>query len=162
MNLSVNLFKDAMSNLPSGVSVITCSDSSGKLYGFTATSLTSVSLNPPLILFCINSLSKTLPAIMESKKFAISILAEEGKEVSNHFASINRDKFANYTNYSLGQFSNSPLIQPANCNIECSLYSKYDGGDHKIILGLVENILIRNEKMPLSYYKRNYHQLKKI
>lgn len=158
MNISTDLFKDVMSNLVSGVSIVSSRDNVGKFYGFTATSLTSVSLNPPLLLFCVKSLSHTINAIRESGVFTISMLAEDDSTISNHFASNNADKFSNFDKYILGDFSNCPIISTAHSAIECSLHAEYDGGDHRIVVGCVENAIIRNDKMPLSYYRRGYRR----
>lgn len=156
MDISSGIFKDVMSNLVSGVSIISSRNNAGKFFGFTATSLASVSLNPPLILFCAKPLSHTMHAIAETGVFTISMLSEDDAATSNHFASKTSDKFADFSEYILGDFSHCPIISTAHSAIECSLYKEYEGGDHKIVVGLVENAIIRNNNMPLSYYKRGY------
>lgn len=159
MDISDGLFKDVMSRLVSGVSIISSRDNNGRLFGFTATSLTSVSLRPSLLLFCVNSFSHTLGAIRETGVFSISMLSEQDDNISNHFASNNPEKFCDFTKYSLGAFSNCPIISTSHSAIECSLHAEYDGGDHRIVVGIVENAVIMNDNLPLSYYKRGYRKL---
>lgn len=159
MDVSPDLFKDVMSRLVSGVSIISSRDNDGKLFGFTATSLTSVSLRPSLVLFCVNSLSHTLGAIRETGVFSISMLSEIDVDTSNHFASNGLEKFRDFTEYSFGSVSNCPIISTSHSAIECSLYAEYDGGDHRIVVGLVDNAVVMNENLPLSYYKRGYRKL---
>ncbi len=151
-------FKEAMSNLVSSVTAISSNGSDGQLHGLTASSVASVSLTPPLILFCLNSKSHSLSSIQTSKKFAISLLSEGQEDIARNFASSNLDKFATI-NYTIGEFSACPLIAGANFWIECSLYADYNGGDHRIIVGKVENLIAGTQKRPLAYYNRDYRKI---
>lgn len=158
MEVHPEYFMEIMSRFVSGVTIISTQDHEGKFFGLTASSFTSLSLDPPLILFCLNSAAKSLEPLLKSKKFAISILAEDQKDISNHFATHKTDKFSNI-DYSIGPFSSCPLITGANCLIECSLYANYDGGDHRIIVGKVENLIMGASKGPLAYYNRDYRKI---
>lgn len=151
-------FKESMRNLVSGVTIISSKGSDDKFHGLTASSLTSVSLTPPLILFCLNSKSHSISAIQTSKKFAISLLVEGQEAIARNFASSNIDKFST-TDYTIGEFSSCPLIMNANYWIECSLYAEHDGGDHRIIVGKVENLIAGKKSSPLAYYNRNYRKI---
>lgn len=158
MQILPEYFKSALHNLVSSVTVISTSGSNGQLRGLTASSVTSVSLTPPLILFCLDSRSRSLNSIQTSKKFAISLLSEGQEDIARNFANSNINKFAD-TNYTIGEFSSCPLISGANYWIECSLYADYDGGDHRIIVGKVENLIAGKQKGPLAYYNRDYRKI---
>ena len=158
MKISSEYFKKIMSHFISGVTIISTKDHEGKFFGLTASSFASLSLDPPLILFCLSSSSKSLLPIETSKTFAVSILSEDQADISDHFAKHKIDKFTDI-DYDLGSFSSCPLITGANCWIECSLYANYDGGDHRIIVGKVENLITGAEKGPLAYYNRDYRKI---
>lgn len=147
-------FKEAMSRFPAGVTVIT-TNQDNRLFGFTASSFTSVSLKPPLILFCLNKNSFSINGFEKSNKLAVSILAENQYEISEHFAQSHPDKFAEIA-YELGSKTCCPLIKGAICHIECLKYASYDGGDHIIFVGEVINTTIRNDLKPLIYFHKSY------
>lgn len=154
-------FKKVMSHLVSGVVVVTTKNNNSDFFGLTVSSFTSVSLDPPLVLFCISKRSNSITPITESKKFAVSILSENQEEISRKFANSSINKFKD-TDYTIGNISHCPLITGASCFLECSLYSKYEAGDHYIIIGTVEKIQVSNENPPLAYYKRNYRKIRLI
>jgi flavin reductase (DIM6/NTAB) family NADH-FMN oxidoreductase RutF len=150
-------FKRAMGTLPTGVTVITtvCDN---KKYGFTASSVISVSLSPLLILFCINRNSFSTQAFIDSKYFAVNILSENQQHLAAHFAVSNLDKFIGVS-YNLGQYSKCPLIEEAVCYIECNKCDCYKAGDHWIIIGEVINSTINNNLNPLIRYLKEYRKL---
>ncbi|HJD55324.1 MAG TPA: flavin reductase family protein [Rickettsia endosymbiont of Pyrocoelia pectoralis] len=150
-------FKEAMSCFPQGVTVI-ATDQDNKLFGFTASSFTSVSLKPPLILFCLNKDSFSINGFKKSDKFAVSILAENQAEISEHFAHSHPDKFAGIA-YEIGSKTSCPLIKGAICHIECLKYASYDGSDHIIFVGEVINTTIKNDLKPLIYFHKSYTKL---
>lgn len=162
-------FKQAMSNLASGVSVIsTLFD--GQLFGFTASSLTSVSLNPPLILFCLNQSAGSFFAFQNSQNFGISILSENQADISQHFAGYSKDqeqtkeKFAakfDQRLYMQGIWSRCPLILDALCWIECQKVAIHEAGDHFIFVSKVIRAYVndhQNQK-PLIYFNKHYRKL---
>lgn len=150
-------FKGALSKLATGVSVI-ATTAQHKLFGFTASSLTSVSLKPPLVSFCLNKNATSLSAFNSSKIFSVSILAEKQHEISKHFSSHLEDKFAHY-DYHLGAFSNCPLIEGAITWLECEKVQEFVVGDHIIFIGEVKTAKVSDDLNPLIYYARNYRRL---
>jgi flavin reductase (DIM6/NTAB) family NADH-FMN oxidoreductase RutF len=150
-------FKRSLSKLAAGVSVI-ATTAQNKLFGFTASSLTSVSLEPPLISFCLDNNAASLSAFNSSKIFSVSILAEQQEKISKHFASHLEDKFAQF-DYHLGTFSNCPLIEGAITWLECEKIQEFAVGDHVIFIGEVKTARVNNDLNPLVYYARNYRRL---
>ena len=155
--VTANQFKDAMCRFPVGVTVITTAYDNA-LFGFTASSFTSVSLKPPLILFCLNKDSFSINGFEKSDKFAISILAENQMDISKHFAKPQTNKFAKIA-YALGSHTDCPLIEGAICHIECLKHDSYNVGDHIIFIGEVINTAIKNKLNPLLYFHKSYTKL---
>lgn len=151
-------FKKTMSTFATGVTIISTIVGQ-ELFGLTANSFTSVSLSPPLISFCLDNKSFSLKGFKLSKKFAISILAENQILLSQHFAKLHYDKFANIP-YFLGEYSNCPLIEGAVSYIECDKINEHEAGDHIIFIGQVKSTIIQNNLKPLLYFSRSYRELK--
>ncbi|XVN43094.1 MAG: flavin reductase family protein [Candidatus Rickettsia vulgarisii] len=151
-------FKRALGHLPTGVTVIATNYNS-KLYGLTVSSFTSVSLQPSLVLFCIDQNSSSVEAFSNNKFFAVSILADNQIDISEHFAKPQFDKFIDIE-YHIGKDSNCPLIDGAVCYIECKKFNQYNAGDHIIVIGEVMNTIVDDSNKPLAYCLREYRELK--
>ena len=136
-----------------GVAVITTTDKAGKLYGLTMNAITSLSLDPPLFLICVDKRSNTLAPMLESKGFAINILAKGQETISNTFAGKSEDKFAN-VKYHLGSHG-IPLIDGAHGAAEFTLHAEYPGGDHIIVVGELRAIETADVE-PLLYFRSKY------
>ena len=95
MAITNDEFRAALSRFASGVTVVTLKDGEGNMHGITVSAFSSVSLNPPLILVCIDNEAGSHPAFYEGKRFVVNILREEQIEHSNQFASQIPDKFFN-------------------------------------------------------------------
>jgi flavin reductase (DIM6/NTAB) family NADH-FMN oxidoreductase RutF len=136
-----------------GVAVITTKDKAGKLYGLTMNAITSLSLDPPLFLICVDKRSNTLAPMLESKGFAINILAKGQEAISNTFAGKSEDKFVN-VKYHLGSHG-MPLIEGAHGAAEFTLHAEYPGGDHVIVVGELRAIATGDVE-PLLYFRSKY------
>lgn len=145
-----------MSRFASGVTVVTGRDASGEAFGMTVSSFCSVSLEPPLILVCIQKQIHCHTALSQSNTFAVNVLAEDQEAISNTFASRSPDKFSTLA-FKDG-FGDAPLIEGALANIECEKFSELDGGDHTIFLGRVVKISV-SEGAPLVYSQGAYRKL---
>src|SRR5690606_2049086 len=113
-------------------------DASGKYHGLTANSFSSVSLDPPLILWSQSFTAPSHPVFREAERFAVNVLAEDQIEISQRFATRNVDKFAGVVNR-LG-LGGVPLIAGCAAYIECARETIISGGDHAIFLGRVLRI----------------------
>jgi flavin reductase (DIM6/NTAB) family NADH-FMN oxidoreductase RutF len=151
-------FKLALSHFASGVTVVT-TEHEGTPYGMTVASFASLSLNPPLVLVCIEKSVKTHDAIAAAQKFGVSILAQSQAEVSGRFAAKKiEDKFSGVavTRGELGV----PLLEGAICALECRVHSALPGGDHTIFVGEVTGVHVAsNDEAPLVYFRSGYRQL---
>ena len=149
-------FRQAMGYFASGVTVVTTA-SVGELYGMTVSSFASLSLNPPLILICIDKGVPSHDMIKDADCFVVNILEERQEHLSRRFATTANDKFKGVAWHS-GQLG-LPVLDNTLAAIECRLREALDGGDHTIFVGEVVHTEIR-EGAPLLYYRRGYHELK--
>jgi flavin reductase (DIM6/NTAB) family NADH-FMN oxidoreductase RutF len=149
-------FKLAMSHFASGVTVVT-TELEGKPYGMTVAAFSSLSLNPPLVLVCIEKSVKTHDAIVQAKKFGVCILGQGQVDLSNRFASRIEDKFAG-VDIRRGELG-VPIVAGAITAIECRLADQLPGGDHTIFVGEVVDIRT-GEGAPLVYFRSGYREIR--
>ena len=152
-------FKGALSSWASGVSVVTTA-SEGMLYGLTVSSFSSLSLDPPLVLVCLNNANR-MPAMIEvSGGFAVSILAKGQESASAYFARTGRMPTPDFVEIE-GEYTanGQPVIQGALAYVVCRLHQKIEQGDHTIIIGEVLEASHRTDGEALVYWRRAYHGL---
>ncbi|HEX7927662.1 MAG TPA: flavin reductase family protein [bacterium] len=154
--MDIKAFKSAMSRWATGVTIITTRAPSGELGGFTASSFSSLSLDPPLVLFCLGDASVSLPAFLAAEGFAVHVLADGQQDLSARFAQQGGDKFQDLK-YREGNRS-VPLLQGCLATLECRKVQVYSGGDHRVFLGEVEQVHV-NDGAPLLYYRGEYRSL---
>lgn len=142
-------FRRAISRFASGVTIITTRHE-GTNYGLTASAVTSLSLDPPMLLICVNKVSATQQAITRSGVFAVNILREHQSKVARQFASSQPDKFAGL-NISYGELG-VPLLDDMLATIECRVTEIVEGGTHAIFLAEVHSVQAA-EGMPLAYFR---------
>lgn len=150
-------FRQIMSRFASGVTVIATTDSDGRRWGMTASAFSSLSLDPPLVLVCINRRAGSFRAFDEAEHFSVNFLAESQQELSNHFASHTADKFAGLA--TLSGLTSAPLLVGTLGFVECARHDVLAGGDHIILVGRVINSAVY-EGAPLLYYNGQYQFLK--
>ena len=150
-------FRRVMGHFPTGVSVITTVHED-KLHGMTANSLTSVSLDPMLVLACLACGARTALAIQKAGHFAVNILAEDQLEISQRFARPNQDHFEGLE--VIRGHRGLPLIPDALAYLVCSVDDVVKAGDHDIVLGRVEDCQASsNGAPPLVFFKGTYARL---
>jgi flavin reductase (DIM6/NTAB) family NADH-FMN oxidoreductase RutF/DNA-binding IclR family transcriptional regulator len=136
-----------------GVTVVTTIDDEGRFHGVTANSFSSVSLDPPLVLWSQAVKSGSHPAFFKSRRFAINILAEDQIELSKRFAKASQEKFSGIdVDIGLGGV---PLLRGCSARLECEIVSRIPGGDHTIYVGEVQGI-DRTERKPLVFGNGQY------
>jgi flavin reductase (DIM6/NTAB) family NADH-FMN oxidoreductase RutF len=119
-----------------GVAVLTTHTSDGEPCGLTANSFTSLSLDPPLILWSISRKAQSYAAFMSSERFAVNVLACDQIDFAQRFARKSSDKFTGVP-YRRGRHG-APLLENCTAWLECSTFARHDGGDHTIIIGRVD------------------------
>jgi flavin reductase (DIM6/NTAB) family NADH-FMN oxidoreductase RutF len=148
-------FRQALGQLAAGVSIITTRDREGQLLGMTATAVTSVSLEPPLVLVCADNRTRTAAALLDRAPFVIQFLAENQEALAWQFASSTADKFAGL-DYRLTE-SGCPALAGVLAHLECAPYAIYPGGDHTIVVGRVVSAeVFDNFLSPLIYVRSHF------
>lgn len=147
-------FKEVFSRYPSGVVIVTTRTAEGDAKGFTASSFTSVSADPPLVLTCLNLSAECYPAFAIAQTFAISILRPHHQELAELFARRGADKFSQ-TNFVDGPHG-LPVIKDALATLICKKAYDYPGGDHVIIVGEVYDILLGHHGEGMVHYQRRF------
>jgi 4-nitrophenol 2-monooxygenase / 4-nitrocatechol 4-monooxygenase, reductase component len=147
-------FKHVIGHFSSGVSIITVRNS-GVNFGITASAVSSVSVEPPMLLVCVNKNTGTCHAISESESFTVNIMNEAQKELALRFARANTDKFKD-TDFFYGELGN-PVLKEALAHLECRVVEEVTGGTHSVFLAEVQNASAGNGE-PLVYYRGKFGQ----
>lgn len=148
-------FRNAAGQFMTGVTVVTTLDAEGERAGLTANSFTSVSLDPPMVLVCIGNDTSTVEAFEAGNGFVVHILSEGQRDVSMQFAAKGIDRFEGL-DVSEG-FNGLPVVAGALATFECSNAHLYEGGDHLIFVGKVEQLSTGDIDEPaLGYFRGRY------
>jgi flavin reductase (DIM6/NTAB) family NADH-FMN oxidoreductase RutF len=150
-------FRTALSRFASGVTVVTTRDLDARPQGITVSAFSSLSLDPPLVLVCIDRTAFVHDFFEASGVFVVNVLAAEQEDLSRLFASREPEKFEGL-GYSAGG-DGVPVLAGALAAIECRLKHVYMGGDHTIFVGEVEHVSVREDGHPLLYYRGGYASL---
>lgn len=156
MSITKNEFRHALGRFASGVTVVTTRDADNRLHGITVSAFCSVSLEPPLILVCIEKKAGSHHAFSAGKAFVVNLLAAHQQHISDRFASHIADKFEGVA-YRQG-IEDLPVLNEALANLECVLKHAYEAGDHTIFVGEIETAHISDGE-PLVYFHGNYRNL---
>lgn len=156
MPIEKNQLRQVMGHFATGVTIITTLNKAGQMHGLTANAFTSVSLEPPLLLISVDKKAESWPAFEESRVFTVNILADDQEGLSRKFAVSGGNKFEGVA-YRIGA-NGAPILEGTLAFIECTLYAAYEGGDHSIYLGEVQQAEIREAK-PLLFFRGGYRAL---
>lgn len=149
-------FRRVMGAFPAGVAVVTAHDAWGRPRGLTTTAVTSVSLDPPLLLVCVDLNSRTLPAIRHTGGFAVNIIDARFADVAMVFASKVDDKFADL-DWRLGVHGSPLLHDHSLAWAECRTERELVLGDHVVFVGeIVHGGTHVEERFPLTYFRRGF------
>lgn len=150
------LLRDAFGCFATGVTVVTSQSPEGERVGLTANSFTSVSLDPPLLLFCPATGASALPVLRASGRFAINILDLDGQAVADRFTRKGIDRFADHDWL---DWDGVPVLASAKAAFACTLHADHDGGDHRIIVGRVTRLALDQAREPLLYLHGRYRRV---
>jgi flavin reductase (DIM6/NTAB) family NADH-FMN oxidoreductase RutF len=156
MALTQTEFRSALRSFAAGVTVVTTRDHEGRPSGLTASAFTSVSLDPPLVLVCVDHAATAHPDFRARGWFAVNVLRREQETLSRRFAVSGGDKFREVP-YHEGK-SGLPLLDGALATLECRIVEAHEAGDHTIFIGEVEVASIAGGR-PLVYFHGAYHGL---
>ena len=153
-------FRKALGCFATGVTVITV-DYDGQVQGMTANAFASVSLDPPLVLVCVDHRARTHAHLHAKKRFGVNVLAESQEIISEYYARAahdhghaERDAGARFDRTAHG----TPVLNSALAYLECRLHTAQDAGDHTIFIAEVEEVVVRDGD-PLLYYRGRYRSI---
>jgi len=147
-------FRKTMSQFATGVTLVTTTDLEGNPFGMTINSFSSVSLDPPMILFCAKQTSIVIPFIKEKKTFCVNVLNDQQSNLAIQFAR-RETRDWNIAPHTLRN-DGTPLINNALAHIYCRQAEAFDAGDHKIIIGAVVDIHHDESSAPLLYHRSQF------
>ena len=156
MPIEKDEFRNALGRFASGVTVVTTESKQGEPKGLTVSAFSSLSLDPPLVLICIERNSSLHQFLKEGSYFAVNILSEDQELVSRRFASKDADRFDGI-GYKKGA-TGCPLLEGAIAHVECLVRESNSAGDHTIFIGEVE-AAETTEGKPLAYFRGGYSRL---
>ncbi|RLA55741.1 MAG: flavin reductase [Gammaproteobacteria bacterium] len=157
MSLDGRELRNALGRYATGVCVISTVTDTGQPVGMTANSFSSVSLDPPLVLWSLQNDSEVYDVFSRPRFFAINILAHEHEPHSNQYARKGQHEM-DAAHYRVGKHG-SPLIHEALVSFECELEATHEGGDHLIIVGRIRDLHERPDGEPLLFFSGGYHKL---
>jgi flavin reductase (DIM6/NTAB) family NADH-FMN oxidoreductase RutF len=153
-------FRKAMGSFATGVTVITV-DCEGEVHGMTANAFTSVSLDPLLVLVCVDHRARTHTHLHARKRFGVNVLAESQRAVSEYYARpspthqcAEEEAGARFDRTQHG----TPVLHEALAYLECRLHTAQDAGDHTIFIAEVEDVVVRAGE-PLLYFRGDYRRI---
>jgi flavin reductase (DIM6/NTAB) family NADH-FMN oxidoreductase RutF len=149
-------FRRALGQFASGVTVVTTRDGAGRPLGLTVSAFCSVSLDPPLVLVCIDHRSDANRGLRESGRFAVSVLGEQQEDVSRRFAAAGKGKLEGFS--FLDGPLGLPLVPGALTHLACRIRSFHDEGDHTVWVGEVERATT-HAGAPLLHQAGRYRRL---
>lgn len=147
-------FRDVLGRFASGVTVVTAM-SGGEPVGMTCQSFSSVSLDPPLVLFIPAKTSRAWPLIQRSGRFCVNFLAADQAELSNKMASRGVDKFTGVS-WAASEVTGSPLLEGALAHVDCTIHSAHEAGDHYVVIGRVLDLAMNDGEEPLLFFQGQY------
>ena len=155
MPVSAAEFRNALRLFASGITIV-AAESGGRRYGMTCTSFASVSLDPPLILVCLERDSHTLEAVGTTGRFAVSVLGADQEELARAFSTPGEKPFDEVAHHPAP--NSAPVIDDAVAWLSCEVEKNLEAGDHHVVIARVD-ACGEADGDPLLYFDRNYRKL---
>lgn len=161
MIVSADDFRQVLSRFASGVTVVSARDATKNPIGVTVSAFSSVSLDPPLVLICLDNTTSNLQKYTDGGAFAVNILSSAQGDVSNAFAFPGPQPPFEQVTYSEGELG-LPLIDGALASVQCTTHAVHPGGDHVIVIGLVQHAKWQPHVNPLIYAGGQYRTITEL
>jgi len=158
MSLDPDAFRAVMGRFASGVTVVTATDDAGSAYGMTVSAFASVSLQPPLVVMCIDHAASLHDTLANAPYFAVNILASTQEPIARRFAETGAQRFEGI-GYRNGE-NGVPILNDVLAFVECKRVSSTEAGDHTVIIGETVAASMRDAR-PLLYYRGGFAQLER-
>ena len=148
--------REAFSCFATGVTIVTCQGADGRPVGLTVNAFTSVSLDPPLVLVCIDAASKSLAAFEAAGAFAVNVLSAGQEDTAWRFTLRDGERFEGTV---VETWKGAPILAGCVANFECVVDQALDAGDHRVIIGRVETLRYEPEAAPLLFLGSRFREL---
>jgi flavin reductase (DIM6/NTAB) family NADH-FMN oxidoreductase RutF len=158
MSMDENAFRAVLGRFATGVTVVTSRDRRGRDVGMTVSAFSSVSLDPPLIMICIDHAASAYNVLSKAECFIVNILCSEQEPIARRFAEPERNRFDGL-GYDRGE-NGAIALRDVLAHIECNVADRHEAGDHTIIIGSVQTLSFFDGR-PLLYYRGGYAQLER-
>jgi flavin reductase (DIM6/NTAB) family NADH-FMN oxidoreductase RutF len=156
MSIDPRAFRQTVGQFVTGVTVI-ATEIDGELRALTANSFTSLSLNPPLVLFCLGKGTKAGQVIDDMKTFSVNILGQDQRALSSYFAGASMSE---PPEFSFTRIGGAPLLDDCVAALGCQVHAVHEGGDHWIVVGQVTDMRTSDEpRAPLVFFGGKYSAL---
>lgn len=154
-------FRRILGQFATGVTIVTMVDQNGRLAGFTASSFSSVSLDPPLVLVCVRYGARSYRHLRDRQAFTVHILDGDQTRIARKFAAPGEDR-SGVCDWRVNE-RGFPILAAYHAALECRLFREYEGGDHAIIVGRVETIHAHaDDRDPLVFYGGELFPLRQL
>jgi flavin reductase (DIM6/NTAB) family NADH-FMN oxidoreductase RutF len=151
-------FRAALGTFPTGVCLVTTLGPGGEPHGMTVNSFSSVSLDPPMVLWSLARTASSAPVFRDAEHFALNVLGAADEALARHFSKPHPDKFAEPKARFAPGIGGAPVLMGAAASFECHSRHRYYGGDHIILIGVVERYA-RGDERPLVFHRGKYATL---
>lgn len=159
MPITADSFRAALGRFASGVTVVSARDDERRDHGMTVSAFASLSLDPPLVLACIDKAASIYPLLQRAEWFGVSVLEEGQEEVARRMADGNVDGPSRFNGVGMVRRETGlALVPDALAHLECHAVARHEGGDHVILVGEVEHAQVAEGK-PLLYFRGGYAAL---
>lgn len=160
MGVSREEFRKALGCFATGVTVVTVTRVPGRVHGMTANAFSSVSLEPPLVLVCVDRESNTHPLLLAARRFGVNMLREDQQDVARYFAEAEKNEEAAARLGVHYRFTKrgTPLLETALAQLECAVVAAHEAGDHTIFVGKVDKVAVAAAR-PLLFYGGKFARL---
>ena len=156
--IDADTFRSVLGRFASGVTIVTACDDKGTDHGMTVSAFCSLSLDPPMVLFCVDHAASMHDMLLGHPHCAVSILSSNQEAYSRRFADQDNERFDGIA-YSRGE-SGAVLLDDALAHLECRLIAHHEAGDHTVFIAQVDRAHPRQGR-PLLYYRGGYAQLER-
>jgi flavin reductase (DIM6/NTAB) family NADH-FMN oxidoreductase RutF len=157
-----DLYRRVVGHFATGVTVVTAAVS-GSQHAMTASSVTSVSLDPVLMLVSVEKIARFHDAVLAAGSFAVNVLAADQEPISRRFATRGRPHHVAElpgVRYHVSELTGALVLDDCLATLECTTWAVYDGGDHSLVVGEVVRLALhRPDAEPLVYYAGRYGRL---
>ncbi|GGL55437.1 MULTISPECIES: flavin reductase family protein [Planomonospora] len=149
-------FRDAMTLIAGPITIVTTIDREGRRWGFTASSVTSGSLSPPLVLVGLSRTSSCHEALVSSSEFVINVLGDQHRDLALKFAAHGVDRFAD-SDFAVWPGARLPYLPDAHASFRCVRWGTVPIGDHDLLVGALAEIRSGGPGKALLWYRRGFH-----